>query len=48
MEHNALSMFQARTMWRFAMMALQCLRVHSVLPSLKAAIQPVFECTARG
>lgn len=36
--------FQAHTVWRFAMMVLQYPRVHSMLPSLKAVIQLVFVC----
>lgn len=33
---------QAHTVWRFATRDPQCLKVHSVLPSLKAVIQLVF------
>lgn len=43
--HNV-PMFQVLTVWRFATMALRCLKVHSVLPSLKAAIQLVYVCMA--
>lgn len=41
---HTVCMLQAHTMSRFVMRDLQCLKVHSVLPSLKAVIQHVFVC----
>lgn len=36
---------QVHTVWRFAMMVLRFLKVPSMLPSLRAAIQDVSACT---